>query len=175
MYSHSRRSQDSEHVLCHKLWCHACVDVGCESTGKISIARVRSRCSRHVCAAAMDPVPIRQQDTLWSEAHRGDAAAVDKALVMSAYRQIMRLHNVVPSCLLVFVGAVCAAHTWRVVFLPAVWAMAAVSAGITVSSVVVNDYFDFRQGVDSINAPDKPLPKYATNLVCKAMTIRRRQ
>ena len=84
-----------------------------------------------------------------------------RAADFSAYRQMARLHNVLPSFLMVFVGAFCAAHTWRVAAMPAVWAMAAASAGIAVSSVVVNDYFDFVQGVDAVNAPDKPLPRCA--------------
>ena len=39
-----------------------------------------------------------------------------------------------------------------------VWIMALIAAGVAVGSVVVNDYFDFLVGVDSINAPDRPLP-----------------
>jgi hypothetical protein len=82
-----------------------------------------------------------------------------RAQETAAYLEMARLHNVLPSALLVFVGAACAAHSWRVFLLPAVWAMAAASAGIAVSSVVVNDYFDFRQGGDLVNAPNKPLPR----------------
>ena len=33
-----------------------------------------------------------------------------------------------------------------------------IAAGVAVGSVVVNDYFDFLVGVDTINSPDRPLP-----------------
>lgn len=67
----------------------------------------------------------------------------------------------VPSFLLVVVGALCATRHCGALLNPTVWAMAFVSCGIAVSSVVVNDYFDFRLGVDTVNAPEKPLPRCA--------------
>lgn len=39
-----------------------------------------------------------------------------------------------------------------------VWAVSFVSGGVTIASVMINDYFDFINGVDRINSPDKPLP-----------------
>lgn len=75
-----------------------------------------------------------------------------------AYVSMARPVNVVPSFLLVVVGALCATRHCGALLNPTVWAMAFVSCGIAVSSVVVNDYFDFRLGVDTVNAPEKPLP-----------------
>jgi 4-hydroxybenzoate polyprenyltransferase len=78
---------------------------------------------------------------------------------LDAYVAMARPVNVLPSLLLVLVGALSAARHWNVLLMPTVWAMTFVSAGIAVSSVVVNDYFDFRLGVDVVNAPEKPLPR----------------
>lgn len=97
---------------------------------------------------------------LWPDAFHAQMTAHTQAV--QAYLSMARLQNVVPSLLLVFLGALCASRTWHVVAIPTVWAMAAVSAGIAVSSVVVNDYFDWRAGIDGINSPDKPLPRCGT-------------
>lgn len=70
-----------------------------------------------------------------------------------------RLVNVAPSFMLVLVGAFGAVKSWTVLLQPTVWVMAIISTAIAISSVVVNDYFDFRLGVDEINAPDKPIPR----------------
>ncbi|KAK9838465.1 hypothetical protein WJX81_001046 [Elliptochloris bilobata] len=65
--------------------------------------------------------------------------------------------NLLPSCLLVFIGAWAGVgHALRPLLLPAVWLMALLSGGVAVASCVVNDYFDLRS--DTINAPHKPLP-----------------
>jgi 4-hydroxybenzoate polyprenyltransferase len=32
------------------------------------------------------------------------------------------------------------------------------AAGVTLASMVINDYFDWRSGADVVNAPHKPLP-----------------
>ena len=82
-------------------------------------------------------------------------------LTLSQRDNVHRPVNVLPSILLVVVGALSAAKHWSILLNPTVWAMAFVSCGIAVSSVVVNDYFDFRLGVDSMNAPEKPLPRCA--------------
>lgn len=79
-----------------------------------------------------------------------------------AYIKMARLVNVAPSFMLVFVGAFGAVKSWSVLMTPTVWIMAIISTAIAVSSVVVNDYFDFRLGVDEINAPDKPIPRCAS-------------
>lgn len=94
---------------------------------------------------------------LWPDAF--DTRRPSKNPSWAAYLEMARLQNVIPSFLLVFVGAFCIAHHWSVLLIPAVWAMAFVSAGIAVSSVIVNDYFDFRTGVDLVNSPHKPLPR----------------
>lgn len=71
-----------------------------------------------------------------------------------------------PSFLLVIVGALSATKHWSALLNPTVWTMAFVSCGIAVSSVVVNDYFDFRLGVDTVNAPEKPLPRCVIAWFC---------
>ena len=109
---------------------------------------------------------------LWPDAFHKQMTTHTQAV--QAYLHMARLQNVVPSFLLVFLGALCACRSWHVVTIPTVWAMAVVSAGIAVSSVVVNDYFDWRAGVDGINAPDKPLPRCSSlplSLRCNFATV----
>lgn len=73
--------------------------------------------------------------------------------------ELARIHNVLPSCLLVFVGALKGSgFSMRILLSFKVWIMALISGGVAVASVIVNDYFDFISGVDSINEPTKPLP-----------------
>lgn len=73
--------------------------------------------------------------------------------------KMARLHNTVPSMLLVIVGAWAAAeHKVSVLLSGTVWLMAAVSSAVSAASMVVNDYFDYISGTDKINTPDKPLP-----------------
>ncbi len=38
---------------------------------------------------------------------------------------------------------------------PAVWLVSLLSSSVAAASMVVNDYFDFRSGVDTVNAPQK--------------------
>ena len=125
--------------------------------------------------AAMDPSSLRGyqgpeerakgavESCLWPETV--DTKHPSHGPSLAAYQEMARLQNVVPSFLLVFVGAFCATHHWKVLLMPAVWLMAVVSAGIAVSSVIVNDYFDFRMGVDLVNSPHKPLPQCAAAAV----------
>jgi hypothetical protein len=98
--------------------------------------------------------------SIWPDAF--NASVAKRTRQFTAYMQMARLQNVLPSFAMVLVGALCASHSWQALKLPAVWAMATASAGIAVSSVIVNDYFDFCQGVDLVNAPDKPLPRCAS-------------
>lgn len=90
-----------------------------------------------------------------------------------AYIRMARLVNVAPSFMLVLVGAFGAVKSWTVLLQPTVWVMAIISTAIAISSVVVNDYFDFRLGIDEINAPDKPIPRYAA-LPCLSVSVNRR-
>jgi hypothetical protein len=116
----------------------------------------------HGFSPSREPAPTLKNlliACLWPDAfHRQVKARTEE---VQAYLTMSRLHNVLPSFLLVLVGAFCACHQANILLLPAVWAMAVASSGITVSSMVVNDYFDWRTGVDAINTPDKPLPKCA--------------
>jgi hypothetical protein len=100
--------------------------------------------------------------SLWPDAaHKGAEARLRE---VQAYLDMARLVNVLPSILLVLVGAACAAQSVAALAVPRVWAIALASAAISVSSVVVNDYFDFKAGVDVANAPEKPLPRSAAPL-----------
>lgn len=84
--------------------------------------------------------------------HDWDANKVQAQAIM----QLARIHNLLPSFLLVMVGAW--AGTGRSLLAlkaPGVWLMSLLSGGIAVSSCVFNDYFDIQ--VDMKNAPDKPL------------------
>lgn len=77
----------------------------------------------------------------------------------TAYWQMARPINLLPSLMLVLVGAwagsgrsLAAFSSWPV------WLMSLLSGGVAVASVIVNDYFDYASGVDVTNAPSKPLP-----------------
>jgi len=70
--------------------------------------------------------------------------------------------NLIPSYLLVLLGAWAAGG--RSLFALAhvsVWVIAGISSSIALASCVVNDYFDFTTGLDTLNAPNKPLPSGA--------------
>ncbi|KAK9814843.1 hypothetical protein WJX72_012464 [[Myrmecia] bisecta] len=78
---------------------------------------------------------------------------------VSAYMEMARPINLVPSFLLVFLGAWAGTgRTMTALRFGSVWLMSLLSSGVAVASVVVNDYFDFASGVDGVNSPDKPLP-----------------
>lgn len=38
---------------------------------------------------------------------------------------------------------------------PAVWLVSLLSSSVAAASMVLNDYFDFRSGADTVNAPQK--------------------
>ncbi|KAK9810620.1 hypothetical protein WJX73_005068 [Symbiochloris irregularis] len=86
-----------------------------------------------------------------------------RAQELATYAKMARLINLVPSCLLVFIGAwasqghSCAALA-AVLTSPSVWATAFISSSIAAASCILNDYWDFMSGVDFVNAPNKPLP-----------------
>lgn len=63
--------------------------------------------------------------------------------------------NILPSCLLVLVGAWAAVGGIALSSIK-VWVMGIVSSAIAAASCLINDYFD--SAVDSVNAPMKPLP-----------------
>lgn len=95
---------------------------------------------------------------LWPDAFQ--SAFTSNVEQARAYIKMARLVNVAPSFMLVLVGAFAAVKSWTVLLQPTVWVMAIISTAIAISSVVVNDYFDFRMGVDEINAPEKPIPRF---------------
>eukprot|EP00887_Chlorella_sp_A99_P000170 scaffold13.g170.t1 len=103
--------------------------------------------------------PLLQQPAPW-EGWRLPLTAEQKDVLF----RLMRVWNVVPSVLLVLVGAwlgagkamaaaAFAAHAGTVAF------MAAASAGIALASCIVNDYFDAR--IDALNDASKPIPSGA--------------
>jgi hypothetical protein len=106
---------------------------------------------------------------LWPDAFHQQVKA--RTEEVQAYVTMSRVHNVVPSFLLVVVGAFCACHRVDILLIPTVWVMAVTSAGIAISSMVVNDYFDWRAGVDVINKPDKPLCKYVLRTVIQLFSL----
>jgi 4-hydroxybenzoate polyprenyltransferase len=61
--------------------------------------------------------------------------------------RLARIHNLLPSFLLVMVGAWAGAGcSLSALAAPGVWVVALLSGGIAVSSCVFNDYFDLRVG-----------------------------
>lgn len=78
----------------------------------------------------------------------------------SAYLEMARPINLLPSMMLVLFGAW--ASTGRSLVslrAPAVWLVSLLSSSVAAASMVVNDYFDFRSGADAVNSPQKPLPR----------------
>lgn len=71
-----------------------------------------------------------------------------------------RLHNALPSASLVLVGAWAGAgRSLSFLASSTVWAMSLIACGVTVASMMINDYFDYASGVDNrCNKPHKPLP-----------------
>jgi 4-hydroxybenzoate polyprenyltransferase len=94
-----------------------------------------------------------------SSPNRGDPADPRATTTsrVEAYLELARVHNIAPALLLAIVGASAAARSVPAALLcPAVWAAAAASAGVSVASAMVNDFFD-RFG-DAVNRPYKPIP-----------------
>eukprot|EP00897_Mesotaenium_endlicherianum_P000115 jgi/Mesen1/10103/ME000748S09283 len=81
--------------------------------------------------------------------------------LLRAYKGLLamaRPHNFAPSVVLVLLGAWLAAGKRAAVLTrPVVWLVAALSGVIALTSMIANDVFDFRSGVDSVNGPNKPL------------------
>lgn len=64
---------------------------------------------------------------------------------LMTYLKMTRVHNVIPSLMLVMLGAWSGSgRNPAVLTSPLVWAMAAISSGVSMASMVINDYFDFR-------------------------------
>eukprot|EP00245_Coleochaete_scutata_P005542 TRINITY_DN19189_c0_g1_i1.p1 TRINITY_DN19189_c0_g1~~TRINITY_DN19189_c0_g1_i1.p1 ORF type:complete len:420 (-),score=47.40 TRINITY_DN19189_c0_g1_i1:919-2178(-) len=78
---------------------------------------------------------------------------------LAGLASMARPHNFAPSCIMVFLGAWLASDRCfqLVMWSPSVWLVALLSGTIAVASMLANDVFDFRSGVDRINGPDKPL------------------
>lgn len=101
-----------------------------------------------------------------------------------ALLKLARVHNLVPSILLVFLGAWVGGFGGTYVVVAcmymhhhhhhsqagtgrtfacfgsalaslSVWVMSLVSGGVAIASVIVNDYFDWSSGIDQQNSPDK--------------------
>ncbi|KAF8056478.1 digeranylgeranylglyceryl phosphate synthase [Scenedesmus sp. PABB004] len=90
----------------------------------------------------------------------GEPAHAWRSERLAPYLALARIHNVLPSAVLVAVGAWAGSgHRVAAVQSGSVVAMAAISGAMAVASVVVNDYFD--RAIDATNAPHKPLPSGA--------------
>lgn len=74
----------------------------------------------------------------------------------TAYLQLARAWNLVPSAFLVLAGGLAAAPAAATLARARLWGAAAATGAIALASMVVNDYFD--RGADAVNAPHKPLP-----------------
>lgn len=75
------------------------------------------------------------------------------------YAKIARVHNAVPSLLLVLLGAWAGSgHSVLPLRRLSVWATSLMSCGVAMASMAINDYFDFAAGVDVSNSPNKPIP-----------------
>eukprot|EP00882_Tetradesmus_deserticola_P001428 GHRQ01001544.1.p1 GENE.GHRQ01001544.1~~GHRQ01001544.1.p1 ORF type:complete len:398 (+),score=162.08 GHRQ01001544.1:442-1635(+) len=95
-----------------------------------------------------------------SGASDGNHHSVSSSEQLSTYLKLARIHNLVPSVILVVVGAWAGSgHRVAAVQSISVWLMGLISGGMAVASCVVNDYFDLK--IDASNAPDKPLPSGA--------------
>lgn len=117
---------------------------------KLFLAPGHVKASTFAAATAAATVPL------------GDAGDRHEATHLSALWHMARPINLLPSYLLVLLGAWAAGgRSLLALGHFTVWLMGAVSAAIAMASCVLNDYFDFAAGVDSLNAPTKPLPSGA--------------
>lgn len=72
--------------------------------------------------------------------------------------KMARPHNFAPSFVLVLLGAwLAGGRAWRVLLVPRVVLVAALSGMVALTSMIANDVFDFRSGADKVNGPTKPL------------------
>lgn len=78
---------------------------------------------------------------------------------LAAYLEMARLPFVAKACCMVLVSAATAAQSAAALLEPGVWAAAAVSSLVTAGSMMVNDYFDWKAGVDAVNEPGRPIPR----------------
>lgn len=77
----------------------------------------------------------------------------------AAYVELARPRFVAKACGMVLASAAAAAQSPAAVLEPTVWAAAAVTALITAGSMMVNDYFDWKAGVDAVNDPGRAIPR----------------
>ena len=64
--------------------------------------------------------------------------------------------NFLPSVLLVLVGALTgSARPALALHSATVWVVSLAASGVSAASMMVNDYFDWRSGVDGVNSPQK--------------------
>lgn len=120
-------------------------------------------------AAAWDaaPTPPGDEPLLPGEAPLPDAPGLQgltqwlhhHSREVRAYWSMARPINIVPSFLLVLLGAwVGGGRQLAALAHPAVWGMGFVSVGIATASCIVNDFFDYAAGLDAAGPGGKPLP-----------------
>lgn len=86
-------------------------------------------------------------------------AALTLPPAAAAYVELARPRFVVKACGMVLASAAAAAQSLAAALVPTVWAAAAVTALITAGSMMVNDYFDWKTGVDAVNDPRRAIPR----------------
>ena len=97
--------------------------------------------------------------------HDTPARAVERTLAaitpasVAAYAEVARPAFVLKSCVMILLSAVVASRSPAAVMQPLVWAAASITACITGGSMMVNDYFDWKSGVDKINNPGRAIPR----------------
>ncbi|CAL5225213.1 g7998 [Coccomyxa viridis] len=81
----------------------------------------------------------------------------------AAYFEMARMVNLLPSCVLVYLGAwIAGGRSLQALLSAKVALLSAIAGSIAVGSCVLNDFFDY--SVDIINEPNKPLPRHAVPL-----------
>ncbi|CAL8467253.1 g6789 [Coccomyxa elongata] len=132
---------------------HRAESAGLKSARPISrVAGVRAQASTSHVQPLADPIVEAALTMLYPERRLLEREA------SAAYVEMARLVNLVPSCLLVFLGAwMGSGRSLHALILGQTWLMSAISGSIAVASCVLNDFFDY--AVDVINEPNKPLPR----------------
>ncbi|WIA21293.1 hypothetical protein OEZ85_000526 [Tetradesmus obliquus] len=131
--------------------------------------RLHQQQARRACIPKQQHMPLQQArkhvhrltvHAALSGTSDGDDHYVSSSERLSTYLKLARIHNLVPSVILVIVGAWAGSgHRVSAVQSISVWLMGLISGGMAIASCVVNDYFDLK--IDASNAPDKPLPSGA--------------
>ena len=102
----------------------------------------------------------RTRSSLDASASEAASSSSDRPSLLSpkerhALISLSRPDNIVPSFLIVLIGAWISTKS---ISHASVWAAGVAASMISVASCIVNDFFDYAIGTDTLNAPDRPLP-----------------